>query len=138
MKMIRKTKIYKELTLLWPNVDRIVKDAEGYLDMLAVPGQSMSFVDECALLAAKKARAIEYTDDYTYRKLMVFCEEFKACLLDLENMKISTKAGEWSPCDGPFKNFAKEYSEYTVGIRKKPVECAAYREMVEHWIKSHV
>lgn len=137
MKSIKKNKIYKELTLLWPNVDRMVNVAEGYLDNLAIPGDSMPFVEECALAAAKKARGIEFTDDYTYRKLQVFCEAFKECLLDVQGMKITGPAGEWTPCDGPFKAFVKE-EPYTVGKRKEPLACEPYQEMVEHWIRDHV
>jgi hypothetical protein len=138
MTSIKKNKNYRVITLLWPNVDRMVADAEKMLDDLTIPGHDMPFVSECALMAAKSAITVEYTDDFTHRKLMAFCESFKECLLDLEKMKIKTRVGEWSPCDGPLKNNVKNGNGYTVGMRKIPVENKAYREMVSCWINNHV
>ncbi len=138
--MHRKNKSFKEIELLWPNVTRMVKDAEEYLDDLVCPGecQKASFVQQCAIKAAKKASAIEYTDDYTYRKLLVFCDEFRENLLELERMTVQTRSGRWTPDRGPFSEFHKESGDYTVTAREKAVKNEAYRAKIDAWIKSHV
>lgn len=138
--MLTKNKQYKEIKLLWPNVERMVGDAEKFLDELSCRGSGSKehFVEHCAIEAAKKASAIEYSDDYTYRKLVVFCDEFKECLLDLERVCVKTKTGEWTPDDGPFAEFIKEDGEYTVSMREKAIRRDAYRAKIDAWIKSHV
>ncbi len=138
MKTIKKNKIYKELLLVWPNVDRMVNEAEQYLDDLVVPGSDMPFVENCALLAAKKARDLEYTQGYTLKKLLVFCDEFKACLLGLENIKVSHQAHEWNPDEGPFKEFLQEEENYDIGKRDKPATHTKFRKMVDKWVEDHV
>jgi hypothetical protein len=135
--MITKSKPYKEITLLWPNVARIVKDAESFLDDL-VCQDNQTFVEQCAIQAAKKASEIDYTDDYTYRKLTTFCDEFKEGLLDLEKMNIRTKSGEWTPEAGPFGEFVNKNEDYSVSMREKAVRLDKYRALIDAWIKSNV
>lgn len=137
MKTIRKNKIYKEITGLWPNVDRMVHDAEAYLDDLTFPGEEFSFVQSCALKAAEKARDIDYTKYYTYEKLMTFCREFKNGLLGLERMKIIMPDGsEWTPEDGPFRKTAR--GAYKVKKLAKETVRGKYRELIDIWVYSHV
>lgn len=138
--MITKSKPFKEITLLWPNVTRMVKDAEAFLDGLSCPADhsKASFVQQCAMRAAKKASEIDYTDDYTYRKLTVFCDAFEECLLDLEKMDIKAKSGEWTPDNGPFGEFLKESGDYSVSMREKAIKRDAYRAMIDAWIKNNV
>lgn len=136
--MIAKSKHYKEITLLWPNVARMVKDAEGFLNKLSCQEDHSSFVQQCAIKAAKKASEIEYTDDYTYRKLTTFCDEFKKNLLDLEKVEIKADSEQWTPDDGPFGEFVKEHEDYSISMREKAIRRDAYRALIDAWIKSNV
>lgn len=136
--MIRKNKSFKEITLLWPNVARIVKDAEDFLDDLSCDPDHTPFVQQCAIKAAKKASEIDYTDDYTYRKLTTFCDEFKESLLELEKVEIKDASVTWTPNDGPFAEFLKEHEGYSVSAREKAVRLDSYRALIDAWIKSNV
>lgn len=133
-KILLKSKSYKDSILLWPNIDCVVGEVERYLGMLKLPGDDLPLVPKCAVSSAKASLDIEYTDSFTYQKLVVFCQVFRHGLLTLGKYKIACEDEEWDPDSR--QSLVEFCGEGVLSAEKraKPVVQDAYKRLIEGWI----